>query len=335
LKRSSVGEFGFIRSIAARAGTDSSLLVGIGDDAAAAAISPGMVLLSTADLLAEGIHFDLGWSDAFSLGKKSLAVNLSDIAAMGGVPRYALLSLAIPPQLPLEFMESFISGFLLQAGNYGVSLIGGDTSSSKGGLVISVTLLGEQYAEKIVRRSGARAGELICVSGTMGDAALGLQQLQAGRRQGGAVSCQLDPVPRVEFGKALAEAGLASAMIDISDGLAADLGHILAASGKGGQVNIDLLPLSDEFRASVARDCADYYALPLSGGEDYELLLTLPAANFAATRALAAAAGTTLTEVGRITADSGLFLADSAGNCYEAVTNGYDHFARESVLVTC
>ena len=163
-------------------------------------------------------------------------------------------------------------------GQYGVSLIGGDTSSSKGGLVISVTLLGEQFPEKIVRRSGARAGELICVSGTLGDAALGLKQLQAGHRQGEAVRCHLDPVPRVELGKALAEAGIASAMIDISDGFAADLGHILDASGKGGRVNIDLLPLSDAFRESVSRDCADYCSAAPSGGEDYELLFTLPGA---------------------------------------------------------
>ena len=327
MKLSAVGEFGFIRSIAAQAGTDSALLVGIGDDAAAASISPGMILLSTADLLAEGVHFDLGWGDAYSLGKKSLAVNLSDIAAMGGVPRYALLSLAIPPQLPLEFMASFVSGFLGQAGKYGVSLIGGDTSSSKGGLVICVTLLGEQLPEKIVRRSSARAGELICVSGTLGDAALGLKQLQAGQRQGEAVRCHLDPVPRVELGKALAEAGIASAMIDLSDGFAADLSHILDASGKGGRVNIDLLPLSVAFREAVSRDCPDYRRLPLAGGEDYELLFTLPGALLADARALAAAAGTTVAEVGRITADGGLFLADSAGNCYETVVSGYDHFA--------
>ncbi len=329
MRLSALGEFGFIRKIAAKAGTDPSLLLGIGDDAAAAGISPGMILLSTADMLAEGVHFDLAWSDAYSLGKKSLAVNLSDIAAMGGLPRYALLSLAIPPELPLEFMESFVSGFLDQAAKYGVSLIGGDTSSSKGGLVISVTLLGEQLPEKIVRRSGARAEELVCVSGTLGDAALGLKRLQAGQRLGEAIRSHLDPVPRVELGKALAGAGIASAMIDISDGFAADLGHILAASGKGGRINIDLLPRSVEFRDSVAKDSADYNALPLSGGEDYELLFTLPGAMYATARTLAVAAGTTVTAVGRITADRGLFLADSAGNCYETVSCGYDHFARE------
>lgn len=329
MKLSAVGEFGFIRTIAEQAGGDPSLLVGIGDDAAAATLSPGMVLLATADLLAEGIHFDLRWSDAFSLGKKSLAVNLSDIAAMGAAPRYALLSLAIPPQLSLEFMESFVSGFLYQAKRYGVALIGGDTSSSKGGLVISVTLLGEQFPDKIVKRSGASAGELICVSGTLGDAALGLKQLQAGHLDDKTVRCQLDPVPRSELGKALAEAGIATAMIDISDGFAADLGHILAASNKGARINIDQIPLSDEFRSSVSMDCADYNALPLSGGEDYELLFTLPAGRFAAARALAASVGTTVTEVGTVTAESGLLLADSAGNCYETVTGGYDHFSRD------
>lgn len=328
MKLSAVGEFGFIRRIAAKTGGDPALLLGIGDDAAAAAISAGMILLSTADLLAEGVHFDLGWSDACSLGKKSLAVNLSDIAAMGGVPRYALLSLAIPPQLSLEFMESFISGFLDQAGKYGVTLIGGDTSSSKGGLVISVTLLGEQFPERIVRRSGAKAEELICVSGTLGDAALGLKRLQAGERQGEAVRSHLEPVPRVELGKTLAEAGIISAMIDISDGFAADLGHILAASGKGARVDIELLPRSADFRGAVPRDSADFHGLPLAGGEDYELLFTLPAANFAAARALAAATGTMVTAVGRITAESGLFLADAAGNCYETVCRGYDHFNR-------
>jgi thiamine-monophosphate kinase len=324
-----VGEFGFIHNIAAKAGTDPSVLVGIGDDTAAVSITPGMALLSTADLLAEGVHFDLAWSDAHTLGKKSLSVNLSDIGAMGGIPRYALLSLAIPSQLPLEFMESFISGFLDQADRYGVRLIGGDTSSSHGGLNISVTLLGEQFPDKIVRRSGAKAGDLICVSGTLGNAALGLKQLQAGRRQGEAVRCQLDPQPRVELGRALAEAGIATAMIDISDGFAGDLRHILNASATGGRVNIDRLPISREFRDSVPGDCIDFIALPLSGGEDYELLFTLPEALFNKARTLAAATGVTVTEVGRITTDNGLFLADSAGNCYETVSCGYDHFFQD------
>lgn len=329
MKLSALGEFGFISKIAAKAGTDPAVLLGIGDDAAAAEITPGMILLSTADLLAEGVHFDLRWSDAYTLGKKSLAVNLSDIAAMGGVPRFALLSLAIPAEMPLEFMESFVKGFLEKAGNFGVVLIGGDTSSSKGGLVISVTLLGEQFPEKIIRRSGALAGDLICISGKIGDAALGLKRLQAGYPQGEAVRCHLDPLPRVELGKALAEAGIASAMIDISDGLAADLGHILTASGTGGRVNIDLLPLSVEFKKLVPTDSIDYHALPISGGEDYELLFTLPGAKLAAARALAEANGTTVTEIGSITAESGLFLADSAGNCYETVSCGFDHFTRQ------
>lgn len=329
MRLSTLGEFGFIRRIAAKAGTDPSLLLGIGDDAAAVRLSPGMVLLSTADLLAEGVHFDLAWSDPCSLGKKSLAVNLSDIAAMGGVPRFALLSLAIPAELPLEFMESFVSGFLAQAAKYGVSLIGGDTSASRGGLVISVTLLGEQQPQKIVTRSGARVEDLICVSGTLGDAALGLRQLQSGVRQGEPVRRHLEPEPRVELGRALAEAGIPTAMIDVSDGFAADLGHILTASGKGGRVNVDLLPRSAAFSSLVAGSSADYSALPLSGGEDYELLFTLPAARYADALALATAAGTTIAEVGRISAEGGLVLEDAAGNRHEAGFCGYDHFARD------
>lgn len=323
---STLGEFGFIRTIAEKAGRHASLLVGIGDDAAAVAVTPGMVLLSTVDLLAEGIHFDLRWSDPYTLGRKTLAVNLSDVAAMGGEPRFALLSLAIPPGLPLEFMQSFITGFLDQAVTFGVALIGGDTSAAQGGLMVSVTLLGEQLPERVVRRSGAQVDELICVSGTLGDSSLGLRQLQRGNLHGTAVSRHLDPVPRVELGRSLAEDGIASAMIDVSDGFAADLGHLLAASGRGGRVDIDRLPRSAAFMEAVAKDCADYHALPVSGGEDYELLFTLPRTKLAAARALAAAAGTTVTEVGTIVADSGLVLVDSAGTRYLPPAGGYDHF---------
>jgi thiamine-monophosphate kinase len=329
LKLSSLGEFGFIRRIAAKTGTDPSLFLGIGDDAAAAGITPGMALLSTADLLAEGVHFDLGWSDPYTLGKKSLAVNLSDIAAMGGSPRYALLSLAIPSRLQLEFMDQFICGFLDLAIKYGVTLIGGDTSSSQGGLMISVTLLGEQFPDKIVTRGGAREGDLICVSGTIGDAALGLRHLQAGDRHDRTVDRHLDPVPRVELGRALAEEDIASAMIDISDGFAADLGHILAASGKGARVTIDLLPLSTEFRQAIPVTTSDFHALPLSGGEDYELLFTLSREKLSAARACAVRAGVEITEVGIVTAESGLFLADSDGNCYETFSSGFDHFSSD------
>lgn len=322
-----IGEFGFINRIKAKARGGTAVLLGIGDDAAAVALTPGMILLATADLLAQGVHFELAWHEPVALGRKSLAVNLSDIAAMGGIPRFALLSLAIPAEFSLEFIESFMSGFLEQADRFGVVLIGGDTSSSQSGFVINVTLLGEQYPDKIVRRSGALSGDLICASGTLGDSALGLQLLKQGSFAGAAVQRHLDPLPRVELGRILAERCLPSAMMDISDGLHADLGHILAASSTGAKICLDALPLSDNFRKCVTRSSADYCKLPLAGGEDYELLFTLPPAKLKAAENAAELAGTSIAVIGEITGETGLHLAFADGSSYQAEVRGYDHFA--------
>ena len=192
-----VGEFGLIDRIAGRVENKAGVRIGIGDDAAAIEPSPGCVTLVTADMLLEGVHFDLALSDPFTLGRKSLAVNLSDIAAMGGKPRHCLLSLGIPQDLPVEFIDSFVSGLLQRAEEFDVTLIGGDTCSSRRGLVVAVTLMGEQRPERVVRRSGARSADLILVTGTLGDSALGLKQLRSGERAGAAVLKHLDPEPRV------------------------------------------------------------------------------------------------------------------------------------------
>lgn len=322
-----VGEFGFIDRIKARVQSGPALLLGIGDDAAALSLTPGMVLLATSDLLAQGVHFDSAWHDPVSLGRKALAVNLSDIAAMAGIPRFALLSLAIPAELSLEYVESFMSGFLQQAGRFGVALAGGDTSASKAGFVINVTLLGEQYPDRIARRSGASPGDLVVVSGTLGDSALGLRLLKSGSLSGEAIQRHLDPLPRVELGKLLADQCLPSAMIDISDGLYADLGHILAASAAGARICLDALPLSDNFRQCVATSSADYHQLPLAGGEDYELLFTIPPAKLKSAESAAALAGTRITVIGEITGQPGLQLVCADGSSYEAEVHGYDHFA--------
>jgi thiamine-monophosphate kinase len=327
LRLSSLGEFGFIARIAAKAVGQPGLLLGIGDDTAITRVSDGMVLLATTDLLTEGVHFDHTWSDPVTLGRKSLAVNLSDIAAMGGIPRFALLSLAIPPELPLEYLDSFIDGFVGQAADFGVCLIGGDTSAASAGLTISVTLLGEQSPEKVVRRSGAGISDLICVSGTVGDAALGLRLLRSGLRTGAAVRRHLDPVPRVGLGQALAADALPTAMIDISDGLAADLEHILKASGRGAELNIDLIPRSAAFKEAITAGRTDYYDLPLAGGEDYELLFTLRPADLQTAQELAESAGTTVTAIGRITAESGLVLTRADGSVHSITARGHDHFA--------
>lgn len=322
-----LGEFGFIGSIAARAARHAGVSIGIGDDAAAILPTPGMALLTTADLLAEGVHFDLKWSDPQTLGRKSLAVNLSDIAAMGGIPRYALLSLAVPVNVPLQFLELFMAGFLEQAERFGVSLIGGDTSASRGGLFINVTLMGEQFPSLIVTRAGAKEGDLICVSGTLGDSALGLELVRGGG-QGDAVTRHLDPEPRVLLGRALAEASIPTAMIDVSDGLLADLGHVLRLSGKGGVVHLADLPLSREYRERGGSHGADPYTLCLGGGEDYELLFTLPEERLAEARTLGDSADVPVTVIGEIVAESGICLVAPDGSRYGATASGYDHFRR-------
>lgn len=326
MRLADLGEFGFIGTIAEKTGQFQHVIVGIGDDAAVTLQTPGMSLLSTADMLAEGVHFDLSWSDPRTLGRKSLAVNLSDIAAMGGVPRSVLLSVAIPVNLPIEFLNEFTSGFLEQARRFNVALIGGDTSASRSGFVISVALLGEQYPDRVMTRRGAKPGDLLCVSGTVGDASLGLALLMAGERQGGAVVRHLDPEPRVHLGRALAEAAIPTAMIDISDGLIADLGHILELSGTGARVDAGALPLSDYYLELAGQYSPEPYSFALEGGEDYELLFTLPPERFAEAAKIAGETCTIITAIGEIVADHGVSVALPGGGLYSRSKGGYDHF---------
>lgn len=321
-----LGEFGLIGRIARRVSPGTGVLVGIGDDAAALEPSPGCVSLVTADMLLDGVHFDLSLCSPFNLGRKSLAVNLSDIAAMGGLPRHCLLSLGIPPNLPVEFVDEFVTGLLDQAGEHGVTLVGGDTCASRAGLVLSLTVIGEQRPERVVTRTGAAPGDLILVTGTLGDSALGLQLLQKGQREGAAVSRHLDPSPRVREGFALAEAGLVSAMIDISDGLLADLGHILDRSGRGARIELARLPLSAAVSAHVAQAGADPFALPLAGGEDYELLFTAHPRNHAAIIATLDRFHTPVSVIGEITSGA-LTVVGRDGGLYPVAAGGYDHFS--------
>lgn len=323
MRLAELGEFGLIDRIAHRVAPAPSVPLGIGDDAAALLPTPGNLTLITSDMLLEGVHFDLAFCDPQSLGRKSLAVNLSDLAAMGAQPRQFLLSIALPAEIPLEFVDGFMAGVLEQAERFGVTLVGGDTCASKGGLAISITALGEQRPERIVKRSGARAGDLIYLSGTVGDAAAGLGELRDGVRQGFLVARQLDPQPRVAAGVALAEAGLASAMIDVSDGVLADLTHICELSGVGARVAVAGLPLSDEYRAACG---ADPFALALSGGEDYELLFCSPRERAAEVEALFDGMGLRLSRIGEITRGKALELFTPEGGRYAPPLRGFDHF---------
>jgi thiamine-monophosphate kinase len=323
-----LGEFGFISRIASSVQTGAGVVTGIGDDASVTALTPGMQLLTSTDMLLEDVHFRRCWHDPYRLGRKSLAASISDIAAMGGIPRWSLLSLAIPADTQLEFLDEFTRGYLSMAEEHGVALIGGDTCSSKHGLAISVTIMGEQIPERILRRSGARPGDEIWVTGTLGDAAMGLRLAEKGDEGDEfLVSRLLDPTPRTAAGIALAESGLVTAMIDVSDGILADFGHIAELSGVGGIIHLKYLPFSPRFRAAAAGFPSIPYDLVLAGGEDYELCFTAHPASREKIIAIMKKCGVEAVPVGIVTSSPEVIVLDAAGAPYHSLNQGFNHFA--------
>jgi thiamine-monophosphate kinase len=251
---------------------------------------------------------------------------------MGGIPRWALLSVALPSDLPLDFIDDFMRGFLEIASEYQVALIGGDTCSSESGLTISVTIMGEQFPDLIVRRSGAQPDDDIWVTGTLGDAALGLRLLENGESVPGALlSRLLNPTPRVAVALALAEAALPTAMIDVSDGIRADFGHIAELSGVGGSVLIADLPLSDVFRSLTAHLPAFPRHHALSGGEDYELCFTAGRSNREKIADCAKKCGIAATRIGIVTKFSGVTILNRDGTVFTAQGDGFNHFTENLI----
>lgn len=299
-------------------------ILGVGDDCALLAPTPGMQLAVSSDMLLEGRHFSPQDSPA-GIGHKSLAVNLSDLAAMGATPRWATLAIALPEEND-AWLTAFARGFFRLADLHGIELVGGDTT--RGALTLSITVMGEIPPGQALRRDGARAGDDIWVSGVIGSAAMALAY-----RQGRLFIEQIDaarvlpalylPTPRVALGIALR--GLANSAIDISDGLLADLGHILERSGVGAKIEFSALPtlpvVQSYLHETVARDCV------LAGGDDYELCFTAPADRRDAIHAAAASAEVAVTRIGHITAESGLTLIDVDGHPLPYLKTGYDHFA--------
>ena len=316
-------EFDLIKKFFDRPARSAAL--GVGDDAALLRPSAGMELAVSTDLLLEGTHFRAG-ADARKLGHKALAVNLSDMAAMGAAPRWATLALALPAA-DEAWLEEFSKGFFALAGRFGVELIGGDTTRSTaqgavpGPIVICVTILGEVPTGLALFRAGARPGDDIWVSGQLGDAALALALAQPGVA---AAARRLDePEPRVELGERLR--GIATAAIDVSDGFAQDLGHILQRSGARAMVEYALLPRSDEVRK--IQDGKLQARLLLSGGDDYELVFTAPQSNRGELEALSAELKLALSRVGSVQAgEPRLQVLDAQGRPM-AVERGFDHFA--------
>lgn len=301
---------------------DSRTALGVGDDCALMTPAPGMQLAISSDMLVEGRHF-FPAADAALLGHKCLAVNLSDLAAMGAQPIAFTLALALP-QAEAAWLEPFSRGMLALADTHGCELIGGDTT--KGPLTISITIFGEVPPQQALRRDAARPGDDLWVSGTLGDARLAL----AGYRQEfpvhadelqAAATRMHAPTPRVALGLALR--GIAHAAIDVSDGLAGDLGHILARSQVGATLDVDALPPGPVL---AQRDLHLRRRFTLAGGDDYELCFTAPARQRDAVYRAAQAAGTAVTRIGRIDAEPGLRLLDAAGEPVQAIPDSFDHF---------
>ncbi len=298
------------------------VLLGIGDDAALCRVPEGMSLVVTTDMLVEGVHFPPA-TEAEAVGHKALAVNLSDLAAMGADPAWFTLALSLPH--PDEhWLEGFTHGLFALADRSNCELVGGDTV--RGPRTVTIQALGTVPEGQALGRRGAAAGDRIYVTGTLGDAALGLAALRGkfdpGVDRAEFFRSRLDrPEPRLEAGRALR--GIASAAIDISDGLIADLGHILSASGVGARVRLDHIPLSpayDAMRPVTGWDAA------LSGGDDYELCFTVPAARVSELERVAGNWAYGARSIGEIVAQPGLYVEDADGREYRPRHSGHNHF---------
>jgi len=316
-------EFDLIARIRARAALQEmqrgDVVLGIGDDAALLQVPAGMQLVVAMDTLNAGVHFPPE-TDPHDIGWKALAVNLSDLAAMGARPAWCTLSLSMP-DADAGFVDAFLDGFLALGAEHDVVLVGGDTS--RGPLSVCVTAHGWVEPGQALRRDGARVGDDIWISGTLGDAAGALAQWQAGIAIDPTLRLRLDrPSPRVALGRALC--GLAHACIDVSDGLLADLGHVCAASGVGAQLDVDALPASDALRAAFGSDRLS--VMQAGGGDDYELCFSAAPSARISVQAAAASAAAAVTRIGVVTAGGGVIASDSAGAAWSPPTAGWVHF---------
>ena len=329
LKLQDLGEFKLIDRIRRQVVDGAGVQRGIGDDAAVLSLPDGHHLLTSTDLLIEDVHFRRDWTDCEALGHKAVAVNLSDIAAMGGTPHFLYLGLACPGETELDDLNAFLKGALSEAERHNVTLVGGDTCRSPGPWMISVTVEGSCPAHQAIGRDGAQPGDLIMVSGTLGASALALHLLRNGMEPEPALLARHhQPTAQVELGRLLGERRLAKAMIDISDGLAGDLEHILQASQVDGKIEEDRLPLSEAFRRHVDVQ-PDLRGLALYGGEDYELLFTVAPEKAAEVVALGIKLELSVTTIGTIQEGSGtLWLQGKTGAARPILVKGYDHFCR-------
>ncbi len=335
-----LGEFGLIDRIQrALPAPGADVIVGIGDDVAVLRATADRVWLATCDVQLEGAHFVRDAITPRDLGRKALAINLSDIAATGGAPRFALVSLGLPHDLAVEFIDALYAGLRAEAETFGVDIVGGNIARSRLGVFIDIFLLGDAPRENILLRSGARAGDQILVTGTLGDAAAGVAlmlershaALQTTDEYAAIARARRDrPTPRVREGQLIGAAHAATAMLDISDGLASDLGHLCERSNVGARVLAEQLPIAEENRTFARAARGDEFAFALYGGEDYELLFTAPPSHAHRLAArITRETGTRVSIIGEILpASAGRQLALPDGRVVTLEARGWDHFRR-------
>lgn len=274
-----IGEFGLINKIKQETDkiniSDKNIVVGIGDDCFVSRFNKDDLLVVTKDVMVENVHFKRNWITPRQLGYKSLAINLSDLASMGWCrPLYAILGIALTKDVTVGYAGQLLKGIKNIADKYNVKLVGGDTVSSKRDIVISVTLIGAIKKKYILRRSGAKPGDYVFVSGTFGDSAGGLHMLQNKKKNKYLIKKHLLPEPKIELSKKISQKGYASSMIDSSDGLAASLRFICQESKTGAEVNIESIPISDMLKNLIKNE-KEVLNMVLNGGEDYELVFTV------------------------------------------------------------
>jgi thiamine-monophosphate kinase len=327
----SIGEFGFIDHIATHP-TPKHVLCGIGDDCAVMAQSNTQVRLVTTDMMVEGIHF-FTHPPPEGLGHKLLAVNLSDIAAMGGTPTDAVISLAVPINHDVGYLERLYNGLYACADRFGVAIVGGDTTRSNNQLVLNITLTGHMDLAHVCYRSGAQPGDLIYVSGTLGDATGGLSLIRDKVEMNQTHRTHLlrkfhRPEPRLELGQTLSKTGAITAMMDISDGVASDLRHICQRSSVSATLQASTIPLSEASLRFCEKTKKDAIQLALSGGEDYELLFTIKPDRAKEIENLVQKSDhPQITCIGQITNGSGdISITYKEGSLSPLKFTGYDHF---------
>ena len=329
-----IGEFGLIDRIArSLPPPGAGVIVGIGDDVAVLQAS-NRYLLATCDIQVEGVHFLEEKITPYQLGRKVVAINVSDIAAMGGLPRYLLVSLVLPKETEVEWVDGLYEGMREECARWGAEIVGGNMAHSPDGIIVDLFLLGEVEPEHLLRRSGARVGDRVLVTGTLGDSAAGLALLLHPEATCPDVHREfvlrrhLTPTPRLAEGRAIGRSGLATAAIDVSDGLASDIGHICEMSRVGVRLWADALPISDAARAVAEALGASTLEWALFGGEDYELLFTAPADRAEElARRVEEETGTPVSVIGDVVPpEEGMTLRRADGTTVPLQKGGWDHF---------